>query len=1291
MLRVVGKSAWSVVVIATIVAAFSLSVARLLLPLVGDYRGEIEFWLAQIIGQPVHIGSIHASLRGINPVLRLKDLNLLGADSHDLLASFGEMDVELDIVQSLLHARPEVDTFRITGLVLVIERGPDGVLRVAGLGGSVGVKGDERSRAQFRRWLLARDRLAIEGAQVVWRRAEDGAAPLTFRDADIVITNTAFEHKLVASVNLPPALGEILRVVVNLRGDASLDADWQGEGYVQIKDAQLAGWRRYLSADLPDIKTGVVDAELWLAWNDGRLRDATAQISARRVELLPPAGVQGSAVRVRSFATLARWRNTSTGWAMRAEPFELALGRAPPVSATLGVELEQATTQSDAPATLHMSLTQAVLQDALQLAEVSGRIPPEALEWLRSSKLQGELKDVYLRWQSAEAAPRWFAQATTRDLAWQPVRRVPGVSGLAGTLYADNDHMVAQLAGDGLRADFSGLFREPLSLDRLSGTLQLQRVPSGWSLRSSGLSLANADGSAEVDLAADIPGDGSAPLLDLVAQLKDLRAEATSRYLPVRTMRPNLVAWLDQAIVAGRVPQAGIVLRGPINRFPFAAGDGRFAVHFDVADGTLQPAAGWPRIEDIRASVRFDEMSMRVLAANAQTLGSDLRNVDARIADFASPRRALTVTGAAQGTLTGGLRYLTESPLNKSIGVHFADAHGEGEVTTALSLRIPLNAAENHVAVKGAATFSGVDLWLAHDAVDLTDIYGKLTFSENSVTADAIAAQVLGQTAQLNVRSEPAEEGRGVKTVAIDAQGHGEPRRLKDRLGLDLLGLLEGSTDWHARLNVAANGAEGEAGAQLTVQSALQGVRVMLPPPLGKEPAATRALMLTLPLPLGPGGPITARYGEDLRGVFEIGREKGKLGLQRGELRFGGIDARLPGAPGVQIAGYLPQFDLAPWLAYLSDAADSAGRSNLFSAINVSLGDARLLGRPYQRVVVEGARRNDGWWATLAGEKLRGTLWLPHDAEAPIRADFERLQVEARPPEARADGAPADPRRLPPLVVSAQDFVYEDLARGKLEATLLHTAQGYRLASGRLENGPAVLIGTGDWTYVNGKHRTELDLVLETENAGATLASFGYAEALSEGVGHHTAYISWAGAPEEYAPAKLSGHAQVRLARGRILEVEPGAGRIFGLLSIQALPRRLTLDFSDLFAKGFTFDSIEGEFDIRDGIATTRDLKVSGPAAEIAIRGEVNLAERSYDEHVAVVPNLTTSLPLAVSVGVGLLDPLAGAAVWVAEKLLRKPVGSLTQFSYRVTGPWDNPVVSKVPRVAETAGASGSE
>ena len=180
----------------------------------------------------------------------------------------------------------------------------------------------------------------------------------------------------------------------------------------------------------------------------------------------------------------------------------------------------------------------------------------------------------------------------------------------------------------------------------------------------------------------------------------------------------------------------------------------------------------------------------------------------------------------------------------------------------------------------------------------------------------------------------------------------------------------------------------------------------------------------------------------------------------------------------------------------------------------------------------------------------------------------------------------------------------------------------------------------------------------------------------------------WHGSPLDFSLADINGSLTMEIEKGRVLNIEPSAGRLFGLLSLQTLPRRLSLDFSDLFGKGFSFDQIEGTFTIESGNAYTNNLSMTGPSANIEITGRTGLIDKDYDQVVTVTPQVSDTLPLASAlfgpIGVGV-----GAVIFLAGELfdtIPKQIDKILRYQYTISGSWDNPVVEKLDSNSKPSG-----
>jgi uncharacterized protein YhdP len=275
--------------------------------------------------------------------------------------------------------------------------------------------------------------------------------------------------------------------------------------------------------------------------------------------------------------------------------------------------------------------------------------------------------------------------------------------------------------------------------------------------------------------------------------------------------------------------------------------------------------------------------------------------------------------------------------------------------------------------------------------------------------------------------------------------------------------------------------------------------------------------------------------------------------------------------------------------------------------------------------------------------------------------------------------------QIPALDIVADRFELFGKQFGRLElaANNIRPAAGsdvreWRIGKLALTNPDAEFKAAGKWTTASGKSVSNLTYALDIADAGKLLERFGFAHVLRGGKGRMDGEVSWNGLPFSIDIPSLSGQLHLDLQSGQFLKVDPGAAKLLGVLSLQSLPRRLTLDFRDVFSEGFAFDGVVGTANIAKGQATTDNLKMRSVSATVLMDGSADLVRESQDLHVAVIPEINVG---AASVLYGLaINPVIGIGSFLAQLFLRDPLMRAFTFEYEITGPWADPKVVKLSR-----------
>ncbi|HSR65033.1 MAG TPA: AsmA-like C-terminal region-containing protein, partial [Xanthomonadaceae bacterium] len=394
--------------------------------------------------------------------------------------------------------------------------------------------------------------------------------------------------------------------------------------------------------------------------------------------------------------------------------------------------------------------------------------------------------------------------------------------------------------------------------------------------------------------------------------------------------------------------------------------------------------------------------------------------------------------------------------------------------------------------------------------------------------------------------------------------------------------------------------------------------------------------------------------------------------------------AEPPPASGLVASGHAATLDALDWMTVARGSQGSGGKGGVaLQRVDVGADHLHLLGGDFADTHLQVEPVAGGLSVQLAGPALAGRLNVPDADGATIAGRFTRVHwrdipvAVADPADAGAAAADVNPAKVPPLALDIDDMHLRDAALGNTTLRTRPLPNGLRIEQLQTRSPTQQLAVQGDWTGSGANARTRLSLAIDSQDFGALLAGFGYGGQLAGGKGKASLDATWAGGPSAFGIGSLDGLLHLDARDGQLTELEPGAGRVLGLLSIAQLPRRLTLDFRDLFSKGLAFDRLHGDVRLGAGLARTDNLAIDGPAADIRIHGAADLRAQAFDQTVEVFPKTGNLLTVAGALAGGPVGAAIGAA---ANAMLQKPLGRIAAKTYRVTGPWKDPKVEVISR-----------
>lgn len=1243
----------SLVGVVTIGWASMLALVGLALPWIASHPDRIAAALGERLGRPIHFDRLATRWEPTGPVFTLSGVRI-----GDGAAGFSVPQAEwaLDFY-AWLRRGVAFSEFRLSGLDLEVFRDAGGDLRVRGLGaGPAPVDLD---------LVLDLTALAIEASRV---RVVDATRGIDWRLSrlDARVRNEA-GVRLIGVEAWASESGPPLRVACRRDPDVVQRCFARGDGLA------LADWLAGLPLGGVAASAGRVDLRAWFDVGE-RLEHARVRLSGRRVAVhgaspgLSSGGAPAWAWFARERMELdARVVALDSGWHLEAVDRPGADATAPG-SRLAWTRIRVGGRPVDR-----------VLADRLDLGLVGALaamtdLDPQVRGALIEARPRGVLTDLSLLRLGGSGLR---VAARVERLVLEPGARTPGLGPVSGVLLADERAAALSLAsGSDWTFAYPHVFREPIRARVARGSLATWRGDDDrWHFGAADLALDGEGWSATLAGEFVAGTESGPPLLDVRADVHAGRVERARLFWPVHVMPPGTVRWLDRGLVAGEVVAGAAVFRGELRSMAMRDGGARLEAVAAVRDATLDYAPGWPTASIGAADLSFIDNGMWIGARDASVRGIAVGQATARIADFRDAELAIEVRDAA-GTGADLLGFLRDSPLAERLGPALAGIELGGRGDLALRLDLPLKPGEiGRLALAGEVRLHEAALADRARGLDFGTTSGRVRFSEAGLVTDDLAVRFGGEPATFALAiGEFVADPRHVAEASV--RGELPAAALLDRVpqAATLVPRVRGRTQWDLVLAIArdqsrADDVGARGGAQtLSIRSDLVGLALDLPAPLRKDAAS--ALPFRLDWPLDGRGEGRIAFGRIARGRIAPARGDAPPAIAVG---FGLAEPPEPSRPGLVIRGDVAALDAGGWLELVSALPRAApAAQGLPLDIDVEAAEFALIGRAFPDTRVTVATGSGGSEVGFDGPAIAGAVRLPRDGAQDRRVvlDFDRLYLLDRIPG--PDAEPTDPAAIPPLAIAARDFRLGAARLGSVTVETRPIEGGLAVERFAAISPELVLEGRGRWTGVGAAARSDFEVELGARSLGRMLDALGFVGVVDGGETRARLAGHWPGGPADLALARIDGELEARVERGRILEVEPGAGRILGLVSLTEIPRRLALDFSDFFQRGMAFDSIEGRFRLEGGDAFTDAIAIASPAADIVISGRTGLATRDYDQRLVVTPRVGGMLPIMGALAAG----PAGAAVGVvAQGVLGPGIGRIAASNYRVTGSWDSPEI----------------
>ena len=822
-------------------------------------------------------------------------------------------------------------------------------------------------------------------------------------------------------------------------------------------------------------------------------------------------------------------------------------------------------------------------------------------------------------------------------------------------------------------------------------------------------------------------------LLDVQGSLSRANVAKVHKYLPLDISK-DVRDYLRDALVQGKGSQVKFKTRGDMNVFPFTSAEqGEFRISGTFKEGTyltaprsvkLQGGAPLPlpQLTQVQGELLIDRNSLSVKDLSARMPGPQglrLQKASLGIEDFLRDptlQVGLETKGPLQDVLTLA-RGFSGSQAN-TLSTLLAQTTTTGLADVQLKLKLPLNDL-SLMTLLGKATLQGNDIQ-APDVPKLQRVRGVVQFTESGFAITGGQARALGGDLTIEGGSLAAAASKGTANVVVSPtlkiQGSFTTDGLRQATELGMVSQLARYASGGANYQLTAQWQRGVP--QVSAASSLQGLALNLPAPLNKLPETLMPLRLETSLTresfqttnpnllqehisLELGRMLSAQFVRDLSPNVSS-----KPRVLRGAMAVGlppGETLSLPPS-GVVASVQLDTLDLDAWSRLMAPGSGAAGASNASSAghsaaavssaympSNLSIRAREVLvgGRQLNRVVAGGSHDQEIWRLNVDATELSGYVEYRQATSSNPGRVYARLARLVLPPSSAKDVETLLEEQ--PASVPALDIVVDDLelrgrklGRVEIDAVNRNTAgdsgvREWRLNRFNVTMPEAVFTATGQWSQMgagaaNSKRRTAMNFKLDIADSGELLNRFGMKDLIRQGKGKLEGQVSWLGSPLSLDYPSLGGSFNVNMESGQFMKADPGLAKLLGVLSLQALPRRLALDFRDVFSDGFAFDFVRGDVLIEQGMARTNNLQMRGVNLAVLMEGRADLGRETQDLKVVVVPEINTNTATLVTT---IINPAVGLGSFLAQWILRRPIIESNTQEFHITGSWADPVITR--------------
>ena len=874
---------------------------------------------------------------------------------------------------------------------------------------------------------------------------------------------------------------------------------------------------------------------------------------------------------------------------------------------------------------------------------------------------------------------------------------IPGIKGLSGRFISDNAKSKIDLDSTKVSISFTSLFRDPIEMDEFESQVFLDFSNGKALLHSDTFNVKNADLAMQGRIWMEFPKQG-APFMSLRAAYKDGDAKATKRYLPVSIMKGSLVKWLDDSIQGGELDFGDLIYHGRLEKLSNLQNNqsGEFEALFHVNKPKVSFLPNWPGVSEGELTASFHNLGMSIDVKDARFSTTYFDHVNVNIPDFLNS--TLYIKGHTATSAKSVVDTLTAMPiLNVIDDVKAKTTRLKGLVETELEIIIPLKKKYEKPRVVASAKLKDVSISIPDWMVKFDRVSGELNVKDELISAPSLKGLYYGDKALLTIQPDVKQH-----RTNFNLTGNIHSQNLMTLLPESLKQPVKGISNWGVSISLDNRSNPDTPLLTLKATSDLAGTDLSYPLPFKIELDQKKPLSFYAEI----SKQLTMTFELKLQDVFEsIGKVvlssdvTNRLSLL--DVNFGtkAMTSELSTAKpiaGIRMNGDIQDLNVNHWFEYYDQyfSDGSLGTANPLrqvSLIHLNIDSLSFAGQQTENVDITAFNNNQQLYGNLESSQVKGAYELPYKitSESPLKARMEYIKLK-KPESAEKEKLSTPINEMPNLDIKSERIVYQDKEFNNLILRTQTEENKFNILQLDFVRNDIALKSSGFWQFDsrNNDNVSVFNIAVKGKDFGKTIDELGLGESLRNGEIDFKGQIGWGAELYNINWPTLIGEVHLSLEDGYLKNVEPGAGRFVGLLSLNALPKRLFLDFGDVVREGTKFKKIEGTFNINGEIMETQNASMDGPSAKVNIIGTTNLRDKTYDQSMIIQPKVGDTLPVIGGLAAG---STVGWGLLLLNKLFNNPIDKSIEIEYKVTGSWEEPDVTLVPRPKAAPEQTGEE